>query len=99
MSKDELHRIWSARVAEFKVSGQSVSAWCTEQGLKAHQMRYWLRKDRESSELPMEWLPLDVGNNSETTVTVRVGQVALDVNPGFDPKLLLSVVKTLLALC
>jgi hypothetical protein len=99
MSKEELHSIWSARVAEYKESGQSVSAWCAEQGLKAHQMRYWLRKDREPIEQPMEWLPLDLSDNSESTVTIRVGQVVVDVHPGFDPKLLLSVVKTLLALC
>jgi len=99
MSKEELHSIWSARVAEFNASGQSFSAWCVEQGLKEHQMRYWLRKDREPRKQPMEWLPLDVGDNSESTVTLRVSQIVVDVHPGFDPKLLLSVVKTLLALC
>ena len=98
MSKQQLRQIWSARVAEFKASGQSVPAWCAEQDLKPHQLRYWLRKDRESGK-PTEWIPLNLGNNSETAVTLRVGQVAIEVRPGFDPNLLLSVVKTLTALC
>lgn len=97
MSKQELRRIWSARVTEFKASGQSVPAWCKEQDLKPHQLRYWLRKDRESSK-PPEWIPLNLGD-SETAVTLRVGQVAVDVRPGFDPTLLRSVVKTLIDLC
>ena len=97
MSKQQLHKIWSARVAEFKASGQSVPAWCKEQDLKPHQLRYWLRKNRDSSK-PTEWIPLNLGG-TETAVTLRVGQVAVDVRPGFDPTLLLSVVKTLIDLC
>ena len=85
-------------MAEFKASGQSVPSWCQEQDLKPHQLRYWLRKERESSN-PTEWIPLDMANNSESAVTLRVGQVAVEVRPGFDPNLLLSVVKTLIALC
>lgn len=98
MSKQELREIWSARVAEFKASGQSVPAWCEDHGLKPHQLRYWLRKEKESSK-PTEWIPLNPAGSSETAVTLRVGHIALEVRPGFDPNLLLSVVKTLTALC
>ena len=90
MSKQQLHQIWSARVAEFKASGQSVTAWCAEQDLKPHQLRYWLRKDRESGK-PTEWIPLNSGNNTGAAVTIRIGQVVVEVHPGFDPTLLLSV--------
>lgn len=58
MSKQQLYEIWSSRVAEFKASGQSVAAWCAEQDLKPHQLRYWLRKRRESRN-PTEWLKTD----------------------------------------
>ena len=74
-----------------------VPAWCKEQDLKPHQLRYWLRKDRESGK-PTEWIPVNLGS-TETAVTLRVGQVAVDVRPGFDPTLLRSVVKTLIDLC
>ena len=60
MSKQQLHKIWSARVAEFKASGQSVPAWCKEQDLKPHQLRYWLRKDRESAS-QLNGFPLTLG--------------------------------------
>lgn len=97
MSKQELRRIWSARVTEFKASGQSVPAWCLEQDLKPHQLRYWLKKD-QAPRKPAEWIPLNLGSTG-TAVTLRVGQVAVEVRPGFDPNLLLSVVKTLIELC
>ncbi len=98
MNKLQLHETWSARIAEFKASGQNVTAWCDEQGLKPHQLRYWLRKDRES-DAPTEWIPLNLLRNTEATLTLHIGQVAVEVRPGFDPCLLLSVVKTLTAQC
>jgi len=94
-NKEELRRAWAARLVEFKDSGLSVSAWCARHDIKISQMRYWLRRDRESQ--PVEWLPLtdDPGH----ALTVRVGHVSIEVHSGFDPKLLQAVVKTLTALC
>jgi hypothetical protein len=98
MSNVELRSVWMTRMAEFKASGQSVTDWCAEQGLKPSQLWYHLRKEKGPAETT-QWLPLDIGENTESSVTVRVGQVGVEVRPGFDPKLLLSVVITLVGLC
>ncbi|MFO7802404.1 MAG: hypothetical protein R6V55_08935 [Desulfovermiculus sp.] len=97
MTKVERKNQWAARIAEFKVSGQSVRAWCADHGVNPRQMWYWLKKERQESADPkLSWLPLDLSNASlQNALVIRIGRVAIDVKPGFDPKLLLDVVKTL----
>ena len=96
MTKVELKNLWAVRVAEYKNSGQSVRAWCADHDVKPNQLWYWLRKEKESVEPKLSWLPLDLSDASfQSTLVIRVGRVAIDVKPGFDPKLLLDVVKTL----
>jgi len=99
MTKEELRDFWAARVKEFKESGQSAPAWCAANNIKLHQLRYWLRKEKQTSTVTtLSWLPLNLSNTCpETSLLVRVGQVAVEVKPGFDPKLLADVVKVLSA--
>ncbi|RYD01524.1 hypothetical protein N752_29935 [Desulforamulus aquiferis] len=85
-------------IAEYKASGQSVVAWCAENDIKPQQLWYWLKKEKPSSgEKTISWLPLDISNDadSQTSLLVIVGPIAVEVRPGFDPKLLLDVVNTL----
>lgn len=99
MTKAERQNVWTTRVAEFKASGQSVLAWCAEQNVNPHQLWYWLRKEKlASTRQTLSWLPFDLSDERlQTSLSVRVGRVAVEVSPGFDPKLLLDVVKTLIA--
>lgn len=98
MTKEERQNLWSSRTAEFEASGQSVPAWCAAHDINPQQLRYWLRKKKQASaEATLSWLPLDLSDVSfQTSLLVRVGRVAVEVQPGFDPKLLLDVVKTLI---
>ena len=97
MTKVERQDLWAARITEFKGSGQSVRAWCTDQGINPRQLWYWLKKEKqESAEPKLSWLPLDLSDESlQNALVIRIGRVVIDVKPGFDPKLLLDVVKTL----
>lgn len=98
MSRVEQQSFWSNMVAIFRASGQSVSAWCIEQDVKPHQLRYWLRKEQASINTKTSWLPLDLNEAAlQTSLSIKVGRVTIEVRPGFDPKLLLDVVKTLIA--
>jgi len=100
MTKLERRNLWASRVTEFKSSGQSVPAWCAANELRPNQLRYWLSKHeakRANTRLPAPWLPLDLSDlePSIPTLTIRVGRVFVEVKPGFDPALLLDVVRTL----
>lgn len=94
--------MWESRVAEFKASGQSATAWCAAQNLKTHQLRYWLRKfksEHESEQKQTQWLSVEIGDlgaiKPQEALPIRIGKAIIEVRPGFDPKLLSDVVKTL----
>ena len=101
MTRKELRTKWQARIKEFRKSGQSVPAWCKENNVKVHQLRYWLRKETQkqvesTTDKTCSWLPLDLNqSDTESTLTIHVGQASIEVRPGFDPQLLLDVVNTL----
>jgi hypothetical protein len=99
MTKLELRNLWEARVAKYKASGQSAKVWCTENDVNISQLYYWLKKEHVSDEQPM-WVPVAIEEPSrESTLCVRVGRASVELRPGFDPELLLKVVKTLSAVC
>lgn len=105
MKNADLKKEWDVRIAEFKTSGQSIPQWCANQNLKTHQLRYWLQKTetREASlTTSTEWFSLDIDkqtDESSSSVTVKIGQVHIEVKPGFKPDLLTDVVRTLMTLC
>lgn len=89
-------------MAEFKASGQSATAWCAAQDLKVHQLRYWIykfRSENESAKKQTQWLSVEIGelnaDKPQEALPVRVGKAMIEVRPGFNPKLLSDVVKTL----
>ena len=96
MTKAELRELWETRITEYKESGQSVRQWCADTGVIPHQLWYWLRKEKQTSEGTVSWLPVDLAVCDRLdSLLVRVGRATIDVRPGFDPKLLLDVVNTL----
>lgn len=99
MTKEERRSYWSGRIAEFKTSGQSMPAWCAAHNVRIHQMRYWLKRSKlVSTEKAVSWLSLNLRDAGfQNALLVRVGEIAVEVRPGFDPKLLVDVVKTLMA--
>ncbi|MCL5290177.1 MAG: helix-turn-helix domain-containing protein [Firmicutes bacterium] len=107
MTKEELRKTWETRVAAFKASGQSASAWCAVHDLKTHQLFYWLRKHKNvdvPAVAPTQWLSVAIdrqnpGNTQEDTLLVRLGHATIEVKPGFNPVLLSDVVRILAKLC
>jgi len=91
-----LRNQWATRVAEFQASGQSVSAWCAEQQVKPHQLRYWLKKHSQAvGNVPTQWLSLNLRDLANPPLVIRIGQATVEVRPGFDPDLLRDVVRAL----
>ncbi len=103
--RDAIRQEWAARIAEFKASGLSGTAWCKAHGLKPHKLWYWLREfqtEGSSSEPCTQWLSVGVRSNRDDSVSsllVRVGPATIEVSTGFDQALLLDLVKALKPLC
>jgi hypothetical protein len=95
---------WPAIVAAYKTSGQRQGEWCAQNSVNINNLRYWLRKEREiisSSEETCQWLPLAVGEIETTTqdqiLTLKVGQIFIEIKPGFNLKFLTDVVRALIS--
>jgi len=106
MTKNELRKQWSDRIAAYKASGLTQAAFCEAQGVSTRQLSYWLRKEtmqQISPEKTTRWLPvklIDQGSTSgDNSLHIKLGPAIVEVRPGFDQKLLLDVLKTLGTLC
>lgn len=103
MGDNDKQRLWRKRVEVFLASGQNQGAGCQEHGLPAHQLGYWLRKFKnESQELPDEdnrWVNLQGTVPFSSGVSLRIGDLIVDIESGFDKQLLIDVVRALVAVC
>lgn len=104
MAKIELQSEWEARIAEYRASGLSAAAWSVANGVSVHRLYYWLKKfrDTDAQTVPQaQWLPVafESSGSREDCLHVRIGQAIIEVKPGFDPALLIEVVRSLAKLC
>lgn len=106
MTRVEQQTQWAASVNEYKDSGLSQAAWCKIKKINLRTFNYWFIKSNKTDSLkskPSNWISLKASELNEspkvTSLTVRVGQAVVEVKPGFDPKLLLNIVKALGSLC
>jgi hypothetical protein len=102
--KRELTDLWDARIAAYVASGLSIARWCKENDIPDHQLRYQLQKrnshhDNPTSPDSSRWVALQMNPSSISGVTLRVGAVNVDVQPGFDAKVLVDVIRALLQKC
>ncbi|MCY9663670.1 IS66 family insertion sequence element accessory protein TnpB [Paenibacillus alginolyticus] len=99
-----LQEIWTARIAAYRASGQTMKAWCAEHDLTLHQLKYWLYKaQRQVQSVPSAtaFRPVAVtgGIAATESLWIHVGAARIDVRSGFEPKLLRDVVAALTPLC
>ena len=79
MTRAELRKEWEARVLHTKATGQSVPVWCAAQGVKPHQLRYWIRKlepAQAAAKPSAMWLTAEVDRRStaesENSLYIRI---------------------------
>ena len=101
MEDKEKRRLWEERVKMFLASGQNQRAWSREQGLPANQLGYWLRKFKSEAKEPdgTRWVSLQDTARPGSGVSLRIGDLVVEVENGFDKQLLAEVVHTLMTLC
>lgn len=102
MSRTELQQEWEQRLKEFRASGKTAKAWCAAREIKLNRFWYWSRKlrtqnQKDSSAEEVQWLSVQMDEPplQETTLTVQVGNVSIEVKPGFNPTLLQQVIQAL----
>lgn len=102
-AKEQLRQQWATRVAEYRVSGLTLKAWCAAQDCKVDQLKYWLYKTKKhassasfASAPAARFLPLSVVGKAESAPLVLcIGPAKIELHAGFDPELLREVVRAL----
>lgn len=105
MDKNELRQEWEQRIASYRASGLTQAKWCEMNGLKVHQLKYWIKRMEGSNAKPTpstKWASVvmaDPSINEEDSIQVKIGECSIEVKQGFNPSLFADVVKVLKTLC
>jgi transposase-like protein len=101
----ERRQTWEARIAAYRASGQKATEWCAAHQVNRRQLYSWIRRlnnEQPAGKQASAWMAVEVDKQpKETTPTlcVKVGPTAIEVRPGYNPALLIDVIRTLQALC
>ncbi|WP_342473015.1 hypothetical protein MHH70_08155 [Metasolibacillus sp. FSL H7-0170] len=102
MSLDERKQMWQDRIDAYRSSGAtSVKAWCKQNHVGVQSMYNWMKRlDTESTHVayPLtKWVAIDSSNSIEetSTITVKVGDVSIEIKEGFNHSLFNEVIQVL----
>jgi hypothetical protein len=105
-----LHKVWERRISEFRMSGQTRGAWCEANQVPVRQFHYWFSKLTRQESVrrlqPGNWAQIQVKETPQaappyiqSALSVRIGPAIIEVRDGYNPSLLLDLVKVLQKLC
>ncbi len=103
---------WSKTISACQSSGQTVTCWCSDNGINVKSYYYWLRKIRKqacdsvtSSSVPeiREIVPVHkdsiVAAVSSRPITLHVGTATLEIPDGSRPEAIAAVLTALKSIC
>ena len=105
--KEQRQHEWTTRIADYKASGLTMSAWCTANQVTLEQFKYWNRKLKPIASDAVSpaacFIPVSVADSvpphSASSLVVHVGHASITLQKGFDPQLLREAVEALRATC
>ncbi|MBD0380991.1 IS66 family insertion sequence element accessory protein TnpA [Paenibacillus sedimenti] len=96
---ETLQAIWAKRIAAYQESGQTLKAWCAEQNVTLHQLKYWLYKapktPNRNTSTTFRAVNVMPTTSEDNLLWVQVGPARIAVRPGFKPELLRDIVAAL----
>ena len=100
-SHPDLRAHWQRKLDDQQASGLSITAWCLQQDICPQTFYYWRKRLTRSTPeaVQPQWVALAPAREADPLLTLRVGQVAIEVTAGFDPRLLADVLTVLEARC
>lgn len=109
--KEKLRSEWKARISDFKVSNLSMKKWCDKNGVKVHQLQYWLKKYQNNDSRNIssnKWIEASLDDNQNITnmkdtqdnlLIIKVGKFEINIKSNIDSIQLKEVIKVLIELC
>lgn len=102
MSVDERKQMWQDRINAYRSSRvPSVKAWCKQNQVGVQSMYSWMKRLKTEAThvaYPLkQWVAIDSSNLIEdtATLTVKVGDVSIEIKEGFSHSLLNEVLQFL----
>lgn len=104
MTKEQLKQDWQAVINQYKASGiKNQSEWCRINGISLRNFNRWynrLKKQVPSNTVMQSWLPVQITEKSQgSPPNLKIGKITIEVKEGFQPSLLMEVVKALGEIC
>ena len=101
MTHEEQSTIRRQRVNEYRASGQTAAAWCSENNFSINTLRYWLTKcNHEDNADPQQesFIELKQTSAKEVPVIVKIGVVSIELHYGFHAETLREVIAAIRSL-
>ncbi|WP_236018390.1 IS66 family insertion sequence element accessory protein TnpA [Alicyclobacillus suci] len=101
---EQLRETWRERISQFRCSGLLGAAWCAANGIKEHQLWYWIRRfpvspsSNQPRFVPVSVEPLPLAA-SGFPIPIRIGAATIEVQPGCDLQFLSQLVSVLASTC
>lgn len=92
---------WAARISDCRNSGQSVLAWCKENGICSQTYYKWQRRLFEAAKVQHEAQFAEITSqyakplSGDIAVTVRVGEIEVAIHSGADSATIAAVLQIL----
>ncbi len=94
-------RFWKAHIRTWGKSGLAQNEYCRQNDLKSHQFTYWKTKFNKEKPVQANFVPvnnnlvLSALDNSDSGLSVQLGQLQIRINNNFNSTCLLKVVSLL----
>ncbi len=98
------HKEWEKLIEEFNGSGKSQAQWCREKNLKVKAFNFQYRKYRRDNQNRQavnktNWIPIKIEPMMPSKLSIKVGKAVIEIENGYDERLLQNVVRSLEAIC
>ena len=95
---------WRQHFEAYRSGDLTRKAYCQKNQIKESTFGYWCKKMKRAENgldkvtEPM-WIPLQVSEERSASIDIRIGNITLEIKPGFDKTLLVELLRVIGALC
>lgn len=101
MTFEEQSIIRRRQVNDYRASGQTAAAWCSENNLSINTLRYWLTKCNREDKADAQqesFIELKLTSVKEVPVIVKIGAVSIELYSGFQAETLREAIAAIRSL-
>ena len=103
MDLEEQSIIRRQQVSDYRSSGKTAAAWCSENNMNISTLRYWLNKFRHEAKVETEQeifveFKQQQPSAKDVPLIVKIGAVSIELYPGFKAETLREAIAAIRSL-